>query len=84
MKKIENDLEMGFMMLHLLNPGKCHCIVISDNDPSHKIIFDNNKIANLNEKKSLDTLLDSKLNFVCQITSLCKKAEAKNVVLLQE
>ena len=41
---------MDFMILHLLNPGKYHCIVISDNDPSHKIIFNNNETANSNEK----------------------------------
>ena len=58
MKKIENDLEMDFMILRkwfhenhmLLNPGKCRCIVISDNDPSHKINFNTNEIANSNEK----------------------------------
>ena len=36
MQKIKNDLEMDFMILHkwfqenhmVLDPGKCHCIVI--------------------------------------------------------
>ena len=43
--KIKNDLEMDFMILTkwchendmLLNPAKCHYIVIGDDDPSHKI-----------------------------------------------
>ena len=28
-----------------LNPGKCHYIVIGDNDPSHKIILNYNEIT---------------------------------------
>ena len=35
-----------------LNPGKCHYIVIGDNDPSHKISLNNNEIASSNEKKT--------------------------------
>ena len=34
----------------VLNPGKCHDIVISDDDPSHKIILNNVEIANSNEE----------------------------------
>ena len=49
MQKIKNDLEMDFTILHkwfhvnhmVLNPGKCHYIVIGDDDPSHKIILNN-------------------------------------------
>ena len=49
MQKTKNDLEMDFMILHkwfhenqiVLNPGKCHYIVIGDDDPSHKgLMFD--------------------------------------------
>ena len=29
----------------VLNPGKCHYIVIGDNGASHKIILNNNEIA---------------------------------------
>ena len=47
MRKIKNDLEMDFMILYkwfheshmVLNLGKCHYIVIGDDDPSHKIIL---------------------------------------------
>ena len=53
MRKIKKDLEIDFMILHkwfhenrmVLNPGKCHCTVIGDNDPSYKIILNNNEIA---------------------------------------
>ena len=85
MWKIKNDLEMDFMILHkwfhenhmVLKPGKCHYVVIGDNDPSHKIILNNNEIASSNEEKLLGILLDSKLNFDSHITSLCKKAGQK-------
>ena len=85
MRKIKNDLEIDFMILHkwfhenhmALNPGKCHYIVISDDDPSHKIILNNNEIANSIEEKLLGILLESKLNFDSHITYLCKKASQK-------
>ena len=67
----------------VLNPGRCHYIVIGDDDASYKIILNNNEIASSNEEKLLGILLDSKLNFDSHITSLCKK-QAKNLVLLQE
>ena len=52
MQKIKNDLEMDFMTLHkwfhenqmVVNASKCNYIVIGDNDPSHKIILNNNEI----------------------------------------
>ena len=40
----------------LLNPGKCHYIVIGCDEPSHKIILNNNKIASANEEKLLGIL----------------------------
>ena len=82
LQKIKNDLQMDFMILHrwfhenhmVLNSGKCDYIAISDDDPSHKIILNNNETASSNEEKLLGILLDSKLNFDSHITSLCKKA----------
>ena len=54
-----------YMILHkwlhenhtVLNPGKCHYIVIGDDDPSHKIILNNNEIACSNEEKIIGILL---------------------------
>ena len=55
----------------VLNPGKCHYVVIRDDDPPHKIILNNNEIASSNEKKfKVSVLLDSKLNFESHITSI--------------
>ena len=56
-EKIKKGLDMTFMILHrwfhenhmVLNPGRCHHILIGDNEPSHKIILGNNEIANSNE-----------------------------------
>ena len=85
MRKNKNNLGMDFMILHkwfyknnmALNPGKCHYIVIGDDDTIHKIILNNNEIANSNEEKLLGILLDSKLNLDSHIKSLCKKAGQK-------
>ena len=61
----------------VLNPDKCHYIVIGDDDPNQKIILNNNEIAGSNEEELLGIFLDSKLNFDSHITSLCKKARQK-------
>ena len=47
----------------MLNPDKCHYIVIGNDDPTQKIILNNNEIASSNEEKLLGILLDNKLNF---------------------
>ena len=60
-RKIKNDQEIDFMILHewfhknhmAQNPGKCHYIVIGDDDLSHKILLNNNKIASSDEEKLL-------------------------------
>ena len=85
------DLKMDLIILYkwfhenhmVLNPGKCHYIVIGDDDPSHKIIVNNNEIASSNEEKLLGIFVGSKLNFDSHITSLCKKA-GQNLVPLHE
>ena len=57
MPKIKNDLEMDFMILGMvLNPGKCYYIVIGDDDPTHKIILNDNEISSSNEEKLLGIL----------------------------
>ena len=47
----------------VLNPGKCHNIVIDDDDPTHKICLNNNEIASSNLENLSGILLNSKLNF---------------------
>ena len=82
---------MDFMILHkwfhenhmVLNPDKCHYIVIGDDGPTQKITLINNEIVSFNEEKLLGILLDSKLNFDSHITSPLRK-QAKKLVLLQE
>ena len=57
MWKIKSNLKIIFMILYrwfhenhmVLNPGKCHYIVIGDDDPTHKIILNNNEISSSNE-----------------------------------
>ena len=51
--------------------------MIGDDDPTHKIILNNNEISSSNEEKLSGILLDSKLNFDFHITCLCKKAGQK-------
>ena len=80
---------MDFMILHkwfhenhmVLNPGKCHYIVIGGDDPTNKIILNNNEIASSNEKKVLGILLDGKLNLILMLNLFVKK-QVKNLVLL--
>ena len=77
MTETKNDLEFDFMILRkwfhenymVLNPGKCHYIVIGDDVPSHKIILNDNEIASSIEEKPLGVLLVSNLNFGSHISS---------------
>ena len=48
MQSIKIDLEMDFMILHKWF-HECHYIVIGDDDPSHKLILNNNEITSSNE-----------------------------------
>ena len=67
----------------VLNPGKCHYIVIGDDGPSHKMILNNNEIASSNVEKLLGILLDRQLT-LSLILHLFVKKQGKNLVLLQE
>ena len=85
LNRIRGNLEMDFTILHqwfyenrmTLNLGKCHYMVISNRDPSHEIMLNNNKINSSNEEKLLGIFLDSKLNFESHIGSLWRKAGQK-------
>ena len=70
---------MAFLILNkqfyenqmVLNPGKCHYILISDNYPSHKIVLNNNDLVIFNKEKLLGRTL-------ILILHLFKKKRAKN------
>ena len=79
---------MDFTILHkwfhenhlILNSGKCHYIVVIDNDPSHKIFLNNNKIASFNKEKLIKKTYRYSFRQqieISQIASLCKKADQK-------
>ena len=61
----------------VVNLGKFHYTVIGDDDPSHKIILNDNETASSNAEKRLSILLNSKLNFISHIISLCKETQQK-------
>ena len=48
-----------------------------DNDPSYKIILNNNEIRSSYEETFLGILLDGKLNFDSHITPVCKNGKNK-------
>ena len=83
---------MDFMILRkwfhenhmVLNPGKCHYIVIGDDDPSHKRILNNNEIASSSEEKLLGILLGSKSQpaFTCSKLTIETLEYANGVVLV--
>ena len=70
---------MAFLILNkqfyenqmVLNPGKCHYILISANYPSNKIVLNNNDLAIFNKEKLLGRTL-------ILILHLFKKKRAKN------
>ena len=70
---------MAFLILNkqfyenqmVLNPVKCHYILISDNYPSNKIVLNNNDLAIFNKEKLLGRTL-------ILILHLFKKKRAKN------
>ena len=47
----------------LLNPVKYQYIVIGDNDPSQKLILNNNEFASSSEENLLGVLLGNIVNF---------------------
>lgn len=62
----------------ILNPGKCHYMVIGSKDLSREIMLNNNEITSSNEEKLLGIPLDSKLNFGSHISSFYSLAGQKN------
>ena len=63
--------------LMVLNPGKCHYILIGNHDEPDKINLNIRENASNNNEKPLAVLIDKKLNFDVHIKTLCEKAEQK-------
>ena len=61
----------------VLNPGKCHYILIGNHDEPDKINLNIRENANNTNEKLLAVLIDKKLNFDVHIKTLCEKAEQK-------
>ena len=51
--------------------------MIGDNDPSRKLLLNNNEIATFNKEELLGILSDKKLSFDSHIKTLCKSASQK-------
>ena len=63
--------------LMVLNPGKCHYILIGNHDEPDKTNLNIRENANNTNEKLLAVLIDKKLNFDVHIKTLCEKAEQK-------
>ena len=77
----------------VLNPGKCHYILIGNIDQPDKINLNCTEITSSYDEKLLGWLIDKKLSFDAHIKSLQKankhqqkkkKKQEKNLVLLPE
>ena len=63
----------------VLNPGKCHDMLIGNHDEPDKININGTQILSSNNQKLLGVRIDKKLNFDVHIKSFCK-----NPMLLPE
>ena len=58
----------------VLNPGKCHYLVVGNSSNSDTINLNGTKLASSNYEKLLGILIDRDLSFDKPIKSLCRKA----------
>ena len=61
----------------VLNPAKCHYLVLEKGSNSDTIYLNGTKLANSSYEKPLGILIDSDLSFGKHIKSLCRKAGQK-------
>ena len=61
----------------VLNPAKCHYLVLEKRSNSDTIHLNGTKLANSSYEKPLGILIDSDLSFGKHIKSLCRKAGQK-------
>ena len=61
----------------VLNPGKCHYLVLRNRSNSDTINLNETKLASSSYKKLLGILIDNDLSFDKHTKSLCRKAGQK-------
>ena len=61
----------------VLNPGKCHYLVLGNRSNSDTINLNGTKLASSSYEKLLGILIDRDLSFDKHIKSLCRKAGQK-------
>ena len=71
-------MQKWFYENHLvLNPGKCHYLILGNRSNSDTINLNEAKLASSSYEKLLGTLIDRDLSFDKHIKSLCRKAGQK-------
>ena len=79
---VKENLKINFLIMQkwfyenhmVLNPGKCHCLVLGNRSNSDTINLNGTKLASSSYEKLLGILIDGDLGFDKHIKSLCRKA----------
>ena len=82
---VKENLKINFIIMQkwfyenhvVLNPGKCHYLVLGTRSNSDTINLNGTKLASSSYEKLLGILIDSNLSFDKHIKSLCRKAGQK-------
>ena len=88
---VEGSLKINFLIIQkwlyenhmVLNPGKCHYLVLGNRSNSDTINLNGTKLASSSYEKLLGILIDCDLSFDKHIKSLCRKAGQKLNALAQ-
>ena len=86
---VKENLKINFLIMQkwfyenhmVLNPGKCHYLVLGNRSNSDTINLNGTKLASSSYEKLLGILIDRDLSFDKHIKSLCRKAGQKLNVL---
>ena len=82
---VKENLKINFLIMQkwfyenhmVLNPGKCHYLVLGNRSNSDTINLNGTKLASSSYEKLLGILIDCDLSFDKHIKSLCRKAGQK-------
>ena len=82
---VKENLKISFLIMQkwfcenhmVLNPGKCHYLVLGKRSNSDTINLNGTKLASSSYEKLLGILIDRDLSFDKHIRSLCRKAGQK-------